>query len=222
MTDAAKIDTTIYIGDLAIHQPVTVLTDYIIAALCLFCFLQLKKLHHKNKSTANWNYFFVFLGLSSFMGGCSHAFFAVHEGFGYKAFWLQMQVLNNVMIYFAQRATLHSALQNSLKRKLWSISYTLQLILFTVAVFVFQNFLVVVIDTAVGLIPVMIIHFVDSKKVKASSFIAYGILTMFLTAVVNGAKLSIHTYFNYQDISHVLIMISLSLMFVGIKKKAIS
>jgi hypothetical protein len=68
----------------------------------------------------------------------------------------------------------------------------------------------------------MIIHFIDAEKVKASSWIAYGILILFLAAIVNAIKFSFHAYFNYLDIAHVLIMINLSVMFVGIKRKAIS
>ncbi len=219
MTDVAQIDTTIYIGNFAIHQPVTVFTDYIISVLSLYFYLRLKKLNGINESTVSWSRFLLFLSLSSFFGGCSHAFFAVHEGVSYKAFWLPMQVLNNLMVYFAQRATLQSALQHSDKKRWWSYSYTIQLILFSIAVFLFQNFLVVIIDIAIGLIPVMIIHFMDGKKNKASYFIAYGIVVLFLTAIVNGAKLSVHAYFTYQDISHILIMISLSLMFIGMYRK---
>ncbi len=222
MIDAAKIDTTIYIGEIAIHQPVTVFTDYIIMVLCFYFYLQLNKLSNANDSTVNWKRFFLLLSFASFTGGSSHGFFAVHEGIGYKSFWLTMQSLNIFAVYRAQQAALHSALQNSAKKYYWELSYHTQLLLFFTAVFVFQNFLVVVIDSSIGLIPIMIIHFIDSEKVKASLWIASGIVFLFLSAVVNAAKLSIHAYFNYLDIAHVFIMACFILMFTGIKKKAVS
>lgn len=222
MKDIGTTDTTIYIGDFSIHQPVTVLTDYIIAVLCFYFYWQLNRPSFRDESTINWKRFFLLLSFASFFGGSSHGFFAVHEGFGYKSFWLPMQALNIFAVYRAQKATLYSALKDSPKKYYWNLSYHIQLLLFFVSVFLFQNFLVVIINSVIGLVPIMIIHFIDVKKVKASSWIAYGIVILFLTAFVNATKFSIHAYFNYLDIAHILIMINLSLMFIGIRRKAVS
>lgn len=222
MIDSASIDTTIYLGGVAIRQPVAVFTDYIITALAFYFYLHLNRLPNASTATIEWKRFFLLLSFGTFLGGCSHAFFQVHEGVGYKSFWLSMQALNIFSVYRAQQATLYSVLQNSEKKYYWSLSYRTQLILFVIAVFVFHNFWVVIIDSAIGLIPIMIIHFIDAKKVRSSIWIAYGISVLFLAAIVHITKFSFHTYFNYLDIGHVLIMINLSLMFIGIKKKAIS
>lgn len=222
MIDSTSIDTTIYIGGVAIHQPVAVFTDYIITALTFYFYLQLNRIPNADKSTIEWKRFFLLLSLATFFGGCAHAFFEIHEGSGYKSFWLTMQALNVFSVYRAQQATLYSVLQNSDKKYYWGLSYRTQLILFLIAVFVFHNFLVVIIDSAIGLIPLMIIHFMDAKKVRSSIWIAYGISILFIAAAVHITKFSFHTYFNYLDIGHVLIMINLSLMYVGIKRKAIS
>ena len=222
MNDIEKTDTTIYISEFAIHEPVTVFTDYIISILCFYFYWQLNRSFFKDESTINWKRFFLLLSLASFFGGSSHGFFAVHQGWGYKTVWLTMQALNIFAVYRAQKATLYSALKNSHKKYYWNLSYHIQLILFFVSVFIFHNFLVVILNSIIGLIPVMILHFVDAKKVKESAWIAYGIVILFLTAFVNATRFSIHAYFSYLDIAHVLLMINLSLMFVGIKRKAIA
>ena len=162
MIDAAKIDTTIYIGDIAVHQPVTVFTDYILTVLCLYFYWQLNMPVFSNDSIINWKRFFLLSSFSFFLGGNSHAFFAVHEGAGYKSFWLSMQALNVFSVYRAQQATMLSALKNSEKKYYWNLSYHTQLILFFAAVFIFQNFSVVIFDTIIGLVPIMVIHFYDS------------------------------------------------------------
>jgi hypothetical protein len=222
MIDAAKIDTTIYIGSCAIHQPVTFFTDCIITIFCFYFYRQLNSLSNLSTSTINWKRFFLLLGLASIAGGSSHAFFAIHEGVGYKSFWFTMQALNIFSVYCAQQATLNSALQHSDKIHYLKLIYNTQLILFFVAIFIFQNFLVVVIDSAVGLVPVMVLHFIDAKKVKTSAWIACGIFVLFFAAIVNATKFSLSTYFNYLDIAHVLIIINLSLMFIGVKRAATS
>lgn len=213
-------NTTIYIGELAIHEPVTVLTDFIITGLCVYFYLQLNRFSGKDTATKHWKYFYGFMSVSSFLGGCSHAFFAVHDGVGYKSFWLGMQVLNIFSLYFMQQGTLYSVLQHSAKKELWKISYNIQCLLAIIAVFVFHNFLVVIINTAVALIPVMILHFMDAKRNKDNLWVAYGILVLFATAIVNAMKLTIHAYFNHLDLAHVLIMINIYMMFVGVRKKA--
>lgn len=211
-------DTTIYIGNIAIHEPTTTFTDYLISLLCFVFFYNLKN----NKSVAsinNWKNFFLFFGVSTIVGGCAHAFFEFHAGLGYKTLWLAMQVLSGFAVYFAQMATFNSVLQNSKNKNNWRLTYAIQLCVFIAAVFIFQNFLVVVLDNAIGLIPVMVLHFTDPKKIKASKFIAYGILISFLTAFVHVAKLSWNANFNSNDISHILLMVSLSVVFVGVWKK---
>jgi hypothetical protein len=222
MIDAAKIDTTIYIGGFAVHQPVTFFTDVIISVLCFFFFLKLNRIAKQDQSTIYWKRFFFFLCMASFVGGCSHGLFLIHEGFNYKTFWLTMQLLNVISVYWAQQATITSLLIDSPNKKILNIGYAIQLLLFSLSVFIFHNFLVVVIDSALGLIPIMILHFRNVQKNENNKFIAWGIVVLCLTAFINGTKISINEYFTYLDIAHVLIMINLSLMFVGVKRKAIA
>lgn len=219
MTDVIQ-DTTIYIGNMAIHEPVTVLTDYVITSLSIYFYFQLNRVPAKDLSTKNWKYFYGFMSISSFMGGCSHAFFEIHDGVGYKTFWLGMQVLNIFSIYYVQQSALHSVLQNSTKKRYWRISYSIQCIVAAISVFVFQNFLVVIINTALGLVPIMLLHFKAAQRKKENLWIAYGIAVLFATAAVNGIKITIHTYFNHLDLAHLLIMVNISLMFIGVKRKA--
>ncbi len=215
-------DTTIYIGSLAVHEPVTVLTDFVITALSVYFYFQLNRVSEKDEATKNWKYFYGFMSISSFLGGCSHAFFAIHEGIGYKTFWLGMQLLNVFSIYYVQKSALYSVLQNSPQKKYWRISYKIQCVLAAASVFIFHNFLVVIINTAIGLVPVMLLHFRAAKQNKTNLWIAYGIVVLFATAIVNGMKLTIDAYFNHLDLAHVLIMVNISLMFIGIKRKAIA
>jgi len=220
MIDYAKIDTTINIGRIAFHQPVTAFTDFIISGLCFFFYWQLTKIPTVSRSAAYWKGFYVFLTCASFVGGCSHAFFEVHQGVGYKSFWFPMQWFNIASAFCAQQATLHSILKNSPNKQIWKWSYIIQVVLFSIAVIVFSNFLVVIIYSAIALIPVMVIHF--KNKEKGSEWIGWGIVILFFTGIVNGTKVSINEYFTYLDIAHVFLIASFTLFYIGIKQKAIS
>lgn len=198
-------DNYISIYSYTIYEPTTVLTDCMIFGLSIFFFTNLSRLP-KEDLIKNWKFFFLFFGLSTFIGAFSHAFYEVHEGLGYKSFWLTMQIFNGAAVLFAQLATFN--------KKLKPI-FIIQLLIFVIAVFVFQKFLVVIINNAISLIPVMIFSFKNANKK-----IGYGILVSFATALIHGFKISIHTFFNYNDIAHILIMLSLYIMHLGIKEKA--
>ncbi|MGQ0827734.1 MAG: DUF6962 family protein [Bacteroidota bacterium] len=215
------VDTTIYIGDIAIHEPVTAFTDYIITVIGFYFYYQLRK-KSTNSVILNWSRFFGLLGLSTLLGGCSHAFFAIHEGIPYKTVWLSMQIVNGFAVYFAQQATLNSVLANSNHANKWKVSYIIQLTTFIILILIFQKYLVTIIENIIGLIPVMILHLISKSKKNNYKKIGYGILISFITAIVHGSKFSLHAYFNYNDIAHVFIMISLYVMYLGVKEKAIS
>ncbi len=211
-------DTTISISGVAIHEPMTVLTDLMIAVLAISFYIQLK--NKIDVTTRNWSYFFLFLGLSTFTGSCSHAFFAVHDGWQYNSFWLPMQVINGIAIYYAQQATLNSVLEESTTKTIWKWSYVVQFIVFIIALLQIQKYIVSIIENALGLIPIMILHY--KYKRSFAKMIANGIAISFITALVNLSKLSLHAYFNYNDIAHVFIMISLYVMYKGVRMYTIT
>ncbi len=213
------IDTTITIGNVAIHEPVTVLTDCIITAFCFYFYIQLRKLN-KDIVIDNWSIFFGLLGISTLFGAASHGVFLIHEGVGYKTIWLPMQVINGIAIYFAQQATINSVLKNSKHINRWKKSYLIQFVIFVIALMIFQKYLVTIIENFIGLLPIMILHL--KAKDNYNKKIGYGFLVSFLTATVSISKFTLHAYFNYNDLAHVLIMISIFIIYIGIKSKVIS
>ncbi|MCW3086234.1 MAG: hypothetical protein JWP12_3600 [Bacteroidetes bacterium] len=214
------VDTTIYIGSLAIHEPVTAFTDYIITIIGLTCFWKIPST--SNPVVKYWRLFFLFLALSTLFGGSAHAYFGIHEGVAYKSVWLTMQLVNGLAIYFAQQATLLSALKNSKQYTTWKWSYTIQLVVYYIVLLIVQKYVVTIIDNALGLIPIMVVHFTAKKKEEYYKWIGYGILVSFITAIVHGTKFSLHDYFNYNDIAHIFIMISMIVMYMGVRRKAVA
>jgi len=208
-------DTTIYIGKLAIHEPVTVFTDIIIS---IFCFIFYYRLKSSIISIKYWRMFFLLLGLSTLVGSCSHAFFLIHEGWKYKSFWLAMQVFNGVGVFYAQMATLNSVLIESKRKNVWYWSYIIQFWLFIILLFNFQKYLVTVVENLIGLLPVLILHFEAKRKEAYYKWIGYGISISFISGAVHATKTSLHAYFNYNDIAHIFIMLSLWVIYLGVKK----
>jgi hypothetical protein len=210
-------DTTIIIGNIAIHEPVTAFTDLIIT---IFAFIYFRRLSAPDEATKNWRLFFLFISLSTLAGACSHGLFAVHEGIEYKSIWLSMQFLNGFAVYFAQKATLFSVLKDSKAYGAWKLSYMIQLLIYFMMLIIIQKYIITILDNAIGLIPIMILHFTAKDKQQYYSKVGYGILISFITAIVHATKFSLHAYFNYNDIAHIFIIISLTVMYLGIKQRS--
>lgn len=221
MNDLSSISTTVYVNNIAIHQPVTTLTGLVITGVCLLFYYRLNNISSTNICTHYWKLFFLNMSTSTALGACSHAFFEIHAGIGYNSFWLTTQVFNAIAIYMAQQATLYSALNktSNTTKKRWDIYSKGLLIVVIVAVFLFHNFLVTVANATLGLMPIMVIHFIDSSREPSSRWIAYGILLSFLTAFVHLFKIGISPYFNHLDIAHLLIVVNLSWVYRGVKQR---
>ena len=215
------IDTSLHIGQLTIYSPVTSITDYLISALTFYFYMRLRRKSNEQEPIINWSRFFLFMSLSTFMGGTAHGFFIFGVGNGFFVSWYIMQILNGISIYFMQKATLSTILKNSVHKEKWRIAYIIQLAIFIPSVIFFSNYLVTVIVNAVGFIPVMILHY-RNKENKSSVMIGHSIAISFITAFVHLSKISVNDYFNNKDIAHIFINISFIVMFRGIKEEATS
>lgn len=213
------IDTTLSISGITVHEPVTVFTDFIITTLLIIFYSRLMLLSKNKEGIKEWRLFFLFLAISTFLGGCSHAFFLIHEGWEFKSIWLSTQIINGLAVYFAQQATLVTVLKNSKNKNNWKLSYLIQLVVFVVALLLIQKYLVTVFENAIGLIPVMILHYSFKPKTTSYIKIANGIAIAFVSAILFITKFSIHRYFNYNDLAHLFIMASVYTMYTGMKEE---
>lgn len=222
MNNSVTIDTAIHIGNVAIHEPVAVFTSYIISGMCFYYYWKLKKTEAQHAAISPWAKHLLFVGFASLVGSFSHGFFAVHQGFGYEMFWLPMQVLNITAVYFAQQAVLNSVLTHSPFNKYWKLSYNIQLAIFLTSVFIFHNFLVVIINAVVGIIPLIVLLFKNSKKENSSLWIATSFFILASSAIIFITKFTLHKYFNHIDLSHVIMMLCLWMIYKGAKKLSTS
>lgn len=202
---------------LILFEPMTVLTDLILFLICLFFTSEL----HKNttlKIVNRWKLFFVFIGISTFLGAVTHGLFHYPEGRIFLSVYLSMHIASGYAVYFAESATIHLFASNKSKALLKKL-IVLKLFLMIIATLYFQNFMVVVINTALGFLS--IIWFKTIKYFKGhigSGFISTGIIFAILTGIIHGNKISLHAWLNHNDISHFILMISLSLIFIGVRK----
>jgi hypothetical protein len=204
-----------------IAEPTTALTDFILSVLCVVFFFQFSQ-SNKEKGLSSWRYFFLFMGISTFLGAITHAVFLSPEQKNYHYFWLSMQLFSGLSVYFAQLATIQSITNSKIpiykSEKTSLLICRIQFIVFAIAVLFYQNFLVVVINSTLGFLMVLYIHALSGKKYgnRPAGWIAAGITISFMTAIVYTLKLSFNQWFNFKDIAHVIMMVSICFIFYGV------
>lgn len=215
--------TEFHLWGIKIFEPVTAFTDFILAFLCLLFYYRYSSATSE-KGIIYWKRFFLYMGLSTLIGGFTHSLFENHTSLAYIFCWLGMQLCSVLSVYQAQMATIFSIsnpkipIYKSAQKSIYLCQ--IQLVVFCIATIYFKNFLVVVINSTIGFLLVLYIHALSGKKYgnKAASWIALGITVSFLTAFVYAFKISVNDWFNFKDIAHLIMAISIIFISIGVGK----
>ena len=200
-----------------IFEPVTILTNSLIGIYSTFLFLKLQ--YFKHNYARQWAWFILFIGLGSLFGSIAHG---THYQLGvtfFKTIFYLMNAMSLISVYFCFRAafTYYTFSKQTYKKGViyFVIAWISVLLIYTL---IRNDFLIIKIHAGIVLIYSLIIHYIFYRKHdKGSGFIVLGIIVSFLSIIVHTLKFSISEYFNYKDISHVIIVISLFIMYKGIK-----
>lgn len=202
-----------------IFEPVTILTNAVIALVCAYSYFQLKKT--KSNLAFQWSMFFMLIGLSSMVGSLGHGVHYQLGNFFFKCVEFFMNAISLIAIYYCYNAAYKSySSQSNIQNKLLSnlvIVWILVLLLITIW---FSNFLLIKIHAGIVLSYSLIIHLITYKrKETGSGWIALGISVSFLSILTHSLKIKVNDWFNHKDISHLIMAISLILIFKGVQIK---
>ena len=207
---------TIEFLNLQITEPFTWLTNWLVAA---FAFGFGHFLYYDRSADAAqkfWSVFFVFIGLASLTGGTAHGFINyVGQNFHYAA-W----ILTGLAVFAAQLATLQ-LIENEKVRSVVRVFIYLQLIVLVSSIMYLHDFNSVRINSAVGLLgivmPFSLIHYIKNRD-KRSLLIMLGILSNLIPGFVHAFRISYNQWFNFNDISHVIMIFCFYIIYRGAKQ----
>ncbi len=202
-----------------LFEPVTILTNSFITIYCLFVYF--RTLRFKHQISRHWGIFFLLMALSSLLASATHG---IHEQLGdtfLEVSWFLMNSVSLVGIYFFYRATfIYSNLQKENSGQTYNYGIVLWMISLLVITFFLNNFLLVKIHAGIVLFYSLIVHYITFRNKHAGSgYIVAGIIISFMSIVVHSFKFSFGEWFNYKDISHVIVLISMIFLFKGVKTK---
>ena len=223
MTDFEK--TRIVISGLTVMEPVTMLTDLLVSGVCLYAFFKLRQLNSGAKTVRLFSVYFLLLAIATAYGGIiGHGFLHLLSFEWKMPGWLismaSVTILERAVITHA-RPYLKPNVGNFLIRlNLFELGFL------TAVVLVTMNFFFVEVHAAYGLLAMVsvleLIVFLKTRKAgtrKAGSrlmLIAVGISS--IAALVHLSEFSPHRWFNFLDLSHVVMAVSAYVFYVGARK----
>lgn len=211
---AMDVPTIDFLG-LQITEPFTWLTNWLVAAFSLGFGHFLFNDKFADATQKFWSIFFVFIGIASITGGAAHGFINyVGQNFHYAA-W----ILTGLAIFAAQLATLQ-LIDNYKLRSIVRVFVYIQLLVLVSSVMYLHNFNSVRINSIIGLlgivIPFSLLHYIKHRD-KRSALIMIGILSNLLPGFVHAYKISYNEWFNFNDISHIIMIFCLYIIYRGAK-----
>ena len=199
----------IYLFGFKLMQPGAFITDQLIAIVTFIFYLQLKK----HKETADYSYFFLFMSITSFVGGFGHLLYK------YAGLPLQMfgWIFNAFSIYFIEKAAINELADGKLKNFL-SKAINFQVVLYLISIFVFRHFMVLTINTVIGMLALVVpVLAVQTFKKEGKNFllIIVGILLSAAPALLHKTNIGF-SIFSAKEISHLILIVCFYLIFIGI------
>ncbi len=217
---------------LILYEPITYLSDIILAIFSLFWYSKLRKEVYEDSMSQSFSRYFLFMGIAPLISGQAHLFdYYIDHNFFHVIGW------SNIAIgtYYFQRG---SAMDYSLevKDKLnWM--FILLLIASISTYFIYQfvgdidpnkktvgvpGFAAVSIFTAISYIGFIVpLNYIKLQRDKnaGSGLILLGIVLTVGTLVVHSKKFSLGPHVNYNVIAHVILVFCYYLYFLGMRKK---
>ncbi len=161
--------------------------------------------------------FFLFMGVSTGIGTFAHALNGTDSIQLCNSLFMAMTICSSFAVFFALKATIFFTSLNYLTKKIFNWINLSLLIIFLIYTLGTNNFEIFKMHAAAGLLLIFITHSIAWwRSHTGSGWIMGGMGISFVTVLVHTKQFSFSPWFNYKDISHVIMMASLVLIYNGV------
>lgn len=212
-----------------IMRPNNLITNLVVGVVgvCLFIWLG-KKNTGKDPYLTHWQWFFLLVGLGGATGGVAHAlnydFPQLRHTYIHKVAW----TLGGIGLFLGERACISFLPNKSVRSILFKVVFV-KLICYIFLLYysqlylkdVFNHFFIVVTNTALAMLGVIFSTHVYSylkNNNPGSIYVMAGILPLLLTVVLYVNKISLSIWFDFNDISHLLEIFCIVMVYLGVIK----
>lgn len=225
-----------------INEPVTVFTDLLVSAVCLYAFVKIGKMAVRSRLRTYLMWYFILMSLATAIGGLvGHGFLwyftvswenpqwvrEIIEKFWFLesqepayAWKLPGWIFSMLSIMFVERAAIEQVrpLVKPIVGKSFRIINMVELLLFMTITLATLNFRYVEIHSGYGLMFVVLSlqsYAYYRTKNEGSKFFLYGVAVAAVAALFYLNEIGIHKWFNHIDMSHTLMALSAYLFYLG-------
>ena len=219
-----KIKWTAFNLDLL--EPICFFSDLLIAAICFYFAYKILKMNTKSLFFYYWRWFFITLGISMILGGFGHLLYNYTGAFGKWFGWLG-SIFSSI---FLEMAFISIYPKTKVKKNLYLISYVKLLLMIVIELLIF-SYVDINKNQAIGLIIPSLNSFIGIgccagylgyyyQKNIAENFKYFwiGVLVLVPTIALQLFKINPHQYFDKNDLSHLILILSFILFYQGVKK----
>ena len=210
---------SIEIFGLRVDEPVTTGTDIIVALIGIFGYFKIASAPGE-KHVKLYSYFFLGTGICTLIAGLTgHAFLyrfdTEVEG---KMIGWSTGIIGTCFAPFAALYHNRNWIGEKVFKTLLIICYV-EIVISEIILFLHPHFLVVVAHSTFGLLFILTtLEFINYRRTgsKLSLNLLYGIANCVIAVLFNLTKFSISKWFNYLDLSHIFMGLSLYFMIKGV------
>jgi hypothetical protein len=184
-----------------ISEPMTVLTDYALAAVSVWLGLKLMKYSRL------WALAFFALATAALLGGTWHGF--SKSELLWKATTLSVGIASFGMVVGSSLLTLSGP-----ALRILVVFAALKLVAYTMWMLGHDHFIWVIADTASALLIVGVLH-----VWRLNGWMLAGVAVSMLAGIAQASGLALHEHFNHNDLYHVIQIAAMFLFYNGLEKR---
>lgn len=198
-------------------EPMIALINALFIIFSIIFFRDIIRFKHSYAKHMAW--FILSLGISSFFGAIGHT---VHYQLGKNFFDFILFLMNAFSllgVYFLFRAsyTFYEPEKGESPLFLKAVLIWITVVLFYS--WIKSDFTLIKIHAGVVLLYTLIVHFLDYKesKERGNELLILGLLISFVPIIIHSLHVSIHEWFNHKDLAHVFMILSLIVIYRGLR-----
>ena len=214
------LNPTMYINSFELREPVTSLTDFLVAITAMYAlyrYMTYQGERSQHYSTYLKYFLFIAIGMTSaaFLGHALQAYISPR----WKTIGWLMSASGQLFLILASVNQLGYKWTYK-RRHLFKTAVIVKYFVFVLLILIpaTSRFEIVQINSSIDLVGIVLplqFLFYRDTKIKGSFYVMMGILYAIIPGLIYSNQLSIDRWFNYHDISHVLMSIFIFIMFVG-------
>ena len=197
-----------------LHEPMTLLTDYALGALCVTLAIRMRG-KGLPQSRSSWSQALLACAIAAFAGGTYHGFLPWMDASLAAVLWRLTLLAIGWAAYAAVVATCRAHLADRQRVVIWIAR--LQVGIYALAAIASGEFIVAIIDYSLAFVFVLAVHCWAwrDRGDRAALTVVFGVLVSFLAAGIQAAELAPHQAFNHNDLYHVVQMAGTALLYRG-------